>query len=243
MSESCLVEKLAHYIELSANDRQTLARLEESEESYSPRDKVHQAGGVEERLYVVKKGWLHSSYTLKDGRRQIVRIHHPGDIIGLPDLAFSRATMDLTAVNECTLCPFPRRHLDIIFRGHPRLTALLFTISLREQVILVDHLRRMGRMTARERMAHFLLDLIARLRVTNRSMTDTFNLPLNQSEIGDALGLTNITVSKTLMEMRIAKLVRVERSKVTLLEEEQLRRDCDFVDRYRDLDTDWFPQP
>lgn len=243
MSESCLVEKLSHYVDLTEDDRTALARLEEEEQCFDPRELVHEAGDEAERLYVVKHGWLFSSFTLPDGRRQIVRIHHAGDIVGMLDLAFPYATMDVSAVNDCTLCPFPRRHLDRILSGHPRLTALLFSISLREQVILVDHLRRMGRMTARERLAHFLLDLLARLRITNHSMQNSFDLPLNQSEIGDALGLTNITISKTLMEMRIAKLIRVERSHVTILEEEALRTESQFVDRYRHLDTGWFPQP
>ena len=239
--DSCLVEKLSHYTDLSEHDRQLLARLEEEECDYPSQTPVYETGDPANRLYVVKFGWLYSYKEMPDGRRQIIRIHHPGDIIGMPDIAFKHATLDVQTATPVRLCPFPKTHLDVVFETAPRLTALLFTIALREQVIFVEKLRAIGRMSARERLAYFLLDLVHRLRITNRAMTDTFRLPLTQTEIGDVTGLTNVSVSKTLMQLELDKLIRRRDGNISLLEEDELIAMCDFQDHYRDMDTSWFP--
>ena len=133
------------------------------------------------------------------------------------------------------------RRLDDIVVNSPRLTALLFALANRDMACVVDTIRALGRMSARERLAHFLLDLIARLRVTNRSITTTFRLPLTQTEIGDALGLTHTYVSKSMRAMEDDGLIRRAGQSITLFNEEALRTSIDFVDRYATLDTKWFP--
>ena len=240
-NESCLVSKLSNYIDLNDTDLDLLADLEEEEESYTAQSIVQKADAPTEYLYVVKSGWLFSDMELPDGRRQIVKIHHAGDLIGMPDIALDHAALNTQSVTDTVLCPFPKRHLDKLFESSPRLTALLFTISLRDQVIFTDKLRAIGRMSARERVAHFLLDIAHRLRITNRDMTDTFRMPMTQTEIGDATGLTSVTISKTMMQLQLDKLIDRRDGNITLREEERLEAMCDYVDRYSDMDTDWFP--
>lgn len=240
--DSCLVQKLSHYIELTDQSREHLARLEQDERNYEGRTEIFEGGDEARHLYVVKKGWLYSYTDLPDGRRQIVRIHHPGDIIGFPDIAFEDATTSLRTVEKVCLCPFPKTRLDAILANSPQLTALLFTLALREQVILIDLIRAMGRMSARERIAFMLLDLVSRLRITNKKMTDTFRLPLRQGEIGDVLGLTNVYVSKTFMALEEEGYLSRQDGMVTLRKEAALKAMCDYFNRYDDMDTSWFPE-
>lgn len=239
---SCLVEKLSYYIEISDQDSRHIARLEEDEEQFQKYDEVYCVGEEVEYLYVAKRGWLYSYIDLPDGRRQIVKIIHPGDIIGLPDIAFPFATSTLKAAEDCTLCPFPKTKLDVIFRESPRLTALLFTVANRDLACMMDNLRAMGRMSARERIAFLLLDLNARLKISNRSMATTFRLPLNQFEIGDALGLTHAYVSKTLRAMEDDGLISRTGNTVTLERPRELIDLVEFQDRYSSIDTSWFPE-
>jgi len=239
--DSCLVAKLSHYSHLSRSDRALLARLEENEEEHERGSEFLRHGDPVDHLYVVKAGWLYSYHDLPDGRRQITRIHHPGDVIGQADLPFRNVTGTTRACIDVCICPFPKTALDEVFATSPRLAALFYALSARDQVIYLDMLRAMGRMNARERMAHFLLDLLARLRVTNSMLTDTFRLPLTQSEIGDALGLTSVYVSKTLTAMeQIGDIKRVG-VMIRIVEEARLAEACDFEDRYREMNTSWFP--
>ncbi|MFZ3582754.1 Crp/Fnr family transcriptional regulator [Loktanella sp. DJP18] len=239
---SCLVTKLSHYIALSEGDKDHLASLEKTERGFDDGVEIYQNGDTATDLFVVKTGWLFSYTDLPDGRRQIVKIHHPGDIIGFPDIALKRITTTLRTAESVILCPFPKSSLDVILRESPRLSALLLSIGLRDQVVFIDLLRAMGRMKAQERVAYMLLDLIARLRITNHKMTDTIRLPLTQSQIGDYLGLTNVYISRTFIRMEEDGYILRHGSGLQILREDELAEMSDFRDRYAEMDTSWFPE-
>ncbi len=239
---SCLVDKLSHYIRLDDSHRAHLAGIEKSERNYPASAEIYQGGDPARDLYVVKRGWLFSYTDLPDGRRQVVKIHHPGDIVGFPDVALKHVTTTLRTAEEVCLCPFPKSALDVIFRESPRLSALLLSIALRDQVVFIDLLRAMGRMNAQERVVYMLLDLIARLRITNSAMTDTMRLPLTQSQIADYLGLTNVYISRTFLRLEKDGYIQRTGDGVHLLREDDLIDMTDFYDRYADMDTSWFPE-
>ena len=240
-SDSCLVSYLSAYADLSETDNELIARLERDEREFPAESVVQARGDRVEELYVVKRGWLYSSTDLLDGRRHIVRTHHAGDVLGLGDLAEPRAATTLTCCTEVLLCPFPKEALGRVFRDSPRLAALLLALSARDQVLLYDLLRATARMSARERVVFLLLSLLHRLRVTNRSMDDTFSLRLTQVQIGDLLGLTNVSVSKALVELESEGAIDRHRQEVTLKDVPALIERVEFVDRFSKLDTAWFP--
>ena len=111
-----------------------------------------------------------------------------------------------------------------------------------DQVVLLDRIRLLGRMSAKERLAHLLLEILCRLRIANRDMASSFRLPLTQEVIGDAIGLTNVTVSKTFGQLEDEGLIHRHEGSVEILEVEALRRATDFEDRYYKIDTSWFPK-
>lgn len=241
MSESCLVRKLSHFLDLSMEDEALLAQLEEDEVSHQKGVEIFTEGEEETRLFVVNEGWLTSSMTLADGRRSVVRVFHPGDIIGFPDIAFQQATTTLRSVESGALCPFPRARLDVIFATSPRLTALLFSMALREQVMFMDLLRANSRMSARERLAYMICDLQARLRITNPDQGPELRLPLSQSDIADYLGLTNVYVSRTLTNLVNEGLISRTDKGLIVRNQERLEELACYDNRHERIDTTWFP--
>lgn len=241
-NSSCLVTKLSHYVTLADDDLERLGELEKSERIFEAGQEVYQGGDVNNDLYVVKHGWSFSYTDLPDGRRQIVKIHHPGDIIGFPDVALKHSTTTLRTVEEVCLCPFPKFALDEILKESPKLSALLMSIAMRDHVVLIDVLRAMGRMSAKERVSYMLLDLIARLRITNQQMSDTLRLPMTQSQIADYLGLTNVYISKTLIRMEEDGFIHRDQDNLKILKEDAMIDLTDFHDRYAEMDTSWFPE-
>lgn len=240
-SKSCLVTYLSNYIELDEEHLSLIGELEQDERTYPPDARVRSRGDPLEHLHVVKSGWLYLSTDLADGRRHVVRTHHAGDVVGLSDLAYREATADLTACTETVLCPFPKRALDRVIVRAPRLAALLMALSARDQVMHVDMLRATSRMSARDRVTFLLLTLLHRLRVTCGGDIDGFDCPLNQTQIGDQLGLTNVSVSKAMVELEQGGAIARRRQHVTLLDVERSVAQVEFVDRVTALDTSWFP--
>lgn len=239
--QSCLIAKLSHYIDLSNENVGLLAKLEKDEREFPAHTVIYAGSHNVEHLHVVMSGWLYHYTDMPDGRRQIVRIHHPGDVLGFHDIAYFESSTTLYSCTDVCLCPFPKSALDEIFVSSPRITALLFSIAVRDQVILVDMLKALGRMSARERIAFLILDLLTRLRITNTSMTDTFRLPLNQFEIGDVIGLTNVYVSKSMKSMQEDGLIAWHGDRLQVINEPALVKLCDFTERYQSMDTSWFP--
>lgn len=243
VNKSCLVEKLSHYIDLDEASLNHIARLERNEKEFDRHSEINRPGAETVYLHVVKKGWLYTYTDMPDGRRQIVQIHHPGDIVGFPDVAFKNASTTLRTAEDAILCPFPKKHLDVIFEESPQLTALLFSLSVREHALLLDSIRVMGRMDARERLSYLFLDLLSKLRITNKSIGNTIRLPLNQTEIADYIGLTNVYVSRSLISLEEDGMIKRGNKIVSILNEPALAKLCDFQERYAKIDTSWFPQP
>ncbi|GAB5413698.1 MAG: Crp/Fnr family transcriptional regulator [Congregibacter sp.] len=239
--DSCLVSKLSHYISLRESDRQLLAEIEKDEQEVDAHQLLYCLGDSIKNLYVVKTGWLIGYTHLPNGGRHVTRFYHPGDILGLSTLAFERFAIDVRSVNPGVLCPFPKRAFDKIFREAPRLAALMFTITSREQVILMDRLRATSSLNPVGRLAYLFLNTLDRLRITNSEMTNQMNMPLTQYDLGDALGLTNVTVSRTMGMMEESRLIKRDPGKLTLLDEKKLAELCDYENRHDSLDTEWFP--
>ena len=238
--DSCLVTKLEHYLDMSPKERGMLSTLEQTERAVTAGDEIFVGGEVNRHLFVVKHGWLYAHTYLPDGGRLVVRIYNSGDIIGLSSLAFDAHVINLRAASDGCLCPFPRNRLDAVIRSTPRIAALLFTLAAREETILIDSLRAASRMRPDARLAQLLLNLHARLKITNTGMRRSFRLPLTQTDIGDAVGLTNVTVSRTLSKMEERGWIRRREGAITLLDLETLATLCDFQDRHASIDTSWF---
>ena len=98
-------------------------------------------------------------------------------------------------------------------------------------------------MGALERLALLFLDMIARLRVTAGGVVDSFDLPLTQQDIGDAVGLTKVHVSRTLGEMERRGFIARNGRRVTLKAEREMIAMTGFIDRYTVIETSWLPPP
>lgn len=238
-SKSCLVQKLSYYVDLTSGDEELLAKLEGRERGYDEDEVIWSEGDRVENLFVVKSGWSYSGSWLASGRRQVIQIHYPGDIIGMSQLPFLHAQHGLNASTSGVLCPFPKSHLDAIFTHSPRLTALLFTLATVEQAAFYDRLRAIARMNAHDRVCHFLLEIHARLGITGGDTS--FRLPLTQAIIGDALGLTNVSVSRVMSELEREGLITRSGRRIDLPQLDHMRTLVEFHDRFSMVSTDWFP--
>lgn len=240
-ADSCLVKNLSYYVELSLSDRKLIAAFEKEERQYKAGEIVHPANETSRHLYAVRTGWAFLYTVLHDGRRQIIRTFVPGDVIGLAELASKTTSFGLAACGDAVLCPFEKSALRPVVRRSPRLAAMLLALSARDQMVYMDLLGAIGRMAAIERVMFVLLTWRARLAVTLGKGIGIINCRLNQTELGDLLGLTNVSISKALGELERHGFISREGSVITLLKLEEMAEATDFSDRYDTIDTSWFP--
>ncbi|MGK6320769.1 Crp/Fnr family transcriptional regulator [Sphingomonas sp. DT-204] len=241
MPSSCFADVLGEHVDLTAAERDALARLEERRRDIrrgAILQRENEPGG---ELYVLRRGLMMSYVLLDDGSRQILRFLFPGDMIGFGGVIYRESPETLAALSDCTVCPFDRHALSQIFVDHPRLAALILMFNQIERVSLTDRLAALGRTSAKARVAALILDLRNRLAITDKSVGATFTLGLTQEEIGDATGLTAVHVNRMLRQLEEEGLIKRELGRVTILDERSLTRAANYVNRYEGLELGWLP--
>lgn len=236
-----LAAKLSRYLELTASERAVLAHLELHEKRLRGGDVLSREQEPSDLLWIVRGGWLQSSARLATGERQILRFHYKGDLIGLSSIAWAETAETLTAVSDCTVAPFQRRLLGRLFVAEPRLAAMLYAVAAAEAVVMSDRLQSLGRSDARARLCSILLGILSRLRHADPRITDSFHLPLTQTELGDAAGLTKVHVNRTLRDMEAEGLIARAGRTVRILNEPAMVGLSGFKDRLEHIATDWLP--
>ena len=170
------------------------------------------------RQIIVVSGWVVEMRLLQDGRRQIFGFLLPGDVAhaGPRSHAGSCGLMAVTNVEVADAAT--------LIQGDQskQIAAALNDAVRRRQERLFDHLVRIGRLTAKERMLNLLLELHDRLQAVGLVKDDTFRLPLTQEMFADALGLSVVHINRTLQQLRREGLLTVGRGTVTLHQREKL---------------------
>ncbi len=242
MAGSCFAEVLSDLVELTSAEQAALEKLEE-------RQRAVRRGAVLQRenekcgeLYVLRKGLMMSYVLLDDGSRQILRFLFPGDMLGVSSMIYRQAPETLAALSDCVVSPFDRAALSDLMTRHPRLSAMVLVYCQVERVSLTDRLAALGRTSAKARVAALLLDLRDRLRTTDKSVADAFQLGLTQEEVGDATGLTAVHVNRMLRQLEEEGLIARVSGRVTLKDERALARAANYVNRFEGLDLSWLPR-
>lgn len=163
-----------------------------------------------DRHQVIVSGWACDMRILCDGRRQIFAFLIPGDIIS----ATTAQSMTPYVVVALTQLLLVSRMPDDDERESLSRTDAI--VAARRQEQLYDQLVRIGRLSARERTAHLLLELHYRLERVGLVKDGTFKVPVNQEVLADALGMSVVHINRTLRELRDDDLLRIKAGSVTL---------------------------
>jgi CRP-like cAMP-binding protein len=237
--ESCLIQQFRSYGPLSGRDRDLLHSLETDERSY-PRDaRVYEQGERISSLYVVKAGWACIHHLLDDGRRQIVDIKLPGDVVGLREIAFTETLSGVATLTEATLCPFSKPRLTQVFERSPYLARLFFLIEARTQAGLAERIVNLGQRDAFSRLCSLLVELRLRLEICAGEQGETFRFPFSQRQLGDLLGLSEVHVNRTLRRLREEGLAAIAREQVAILDWQRLQAEARFNPATLELDLGW----
>lgn len=152
---------------------------------------------------VLRTGWAFRYQCLEDGRRQIVDFVLPGDVLGIGST--SQMLYGVEALTPCTWVVIPRETFLRHINRQPALSLKLLNMLSAAQMRAFDQMTSVGRRTARERVAHLLLDLARRVqRSASECEGVEITMPLMLSHIGDALGLATETVCRCLGELKRA---------------------------------------
>ena len=171
-------------------------------------------GEMADTVFNLVEGMVRLYKSLPDGRRQIVGFALPGDFLGLA--LMERYGIAAEAVTVIKVCRFARPAFLNYVDGKPHLLRRLHEFAGHELSLAQDQMLLLGRRTADEKIAAFLLGLQQRYARTG-ALTVHVPLPMSRQDIADYLGLTIETVSRTLTKFARDKIIVVVPDGIRLL--------------------------
>ncbi len=168
-----------------------LGGLAAKEVSYDRDEEIYGEGEPSEYLYCVRRGAVRTFKLLRDGRRQIDAFHLPGEYFGLSASETHRLSAE--AVIDTKVVIVKRRALEARAMQEADIACAMWRLAADDLRNAQDHMLLLGRKNALERVVAFLLDMDRRL-----SVAGVMALPMCRRDIGDYLGLTLETVSRSL---------------------------------------------
>ena len=159
--------------------------------SFSRNAEIYAEGDGSECWYKVVSGTVRVCKLLADGRRHIAEFCFSGDCFGLDGTEGRPYSAE--AVDDVIIMRYRRKPTEQLIDQNHALARLLREAMLRDLAHAHGHTLRLGRMTAAERVATFLLEMFER-----RDRTKALDLPMSRNDIADYLGLTIETVCRTL---------------------------------------------
>ena len=215
---------------LAAMPHQEAAWLEEamrSPRAVPPRVELFAEGEPIASSMIILDGWACRARLLADGRRQVLGLLLPGDLIGLCHRSNPLSLSSVTTLTRVTLADVPLRELTE-GKDYPALAAACRISSGLDEAYLLNQITRLGRQTAYERTAHLFLELRDRLALAGRCDGYRFAMPLTQEVLADMLGLTSVHVNRTLQQLRRERMIELGEGTVTLLEPNALALVSDY---------------
>jgi CRP/FNR family transcriptional regulator len=216
--DTCKVRSLAVCAALGADELNELDDIVHHTRADGKTTFIHQ-GETAESVFSVTEGMVRLYKLLSDGRRQIIGFAMPGDFLGLA--LHNRYGFSADAVDDVALCRFERREFDNLVTAKPHFLRRLHEFATHELVIAQEQMTLIGRRSAEERVAAFLVAMRDRwTRIKGPSVT--IQLPMQRIDMADYLGLTIETVSRTLTKLARDGVILIVPEAVRILDEKKL---------------------
>lgn len=227
-----LHERLRYLQVLQHDDEALLETLLAVRQDYPAGTVLQQEGSQYAQTRILVSGWALRYVTLRDGRRQIINFLLPGDTIGLFGALFSACSTGIDVLTDAVLAELPCADVIDIFRESPRLGAALCWIAGQDERYLEQQIVRIGRLNACLRIAHLFLELRHRLLIGGADQHEAQRIPLAQTLIADALGMSHVHANRSCRELQRIGLLQIENGEFILPDPDALAEYCNFDNSY-----------
>lgn len=230
-----LIARLQSHVALSDAERQGLAALPSQLRAVTARNQTLAGRFTDGHVHMIADGFACRYRDLPDGRRQILSLLLPGDLIDLRNFVLGGLQPAVATISPVSVLAIPNANLFRLLEEHPKITTALWSTTLVEESISREWLVSIGKRSAIERMAHLLCEIYLRMGAVGRNQGKQFPLPLTQSELADVLGLSTVHVNRTLQELRRTEQIAFQSGAVEIFDFDALAEQGIFSPGYLHL--------
>lgn len=240
MSESyeCLegfIRKLSAYGTLSDKDRSAIRALPCSLRVMEPAGYIVREGEPPKFCTVLDTGCAFRQKLTGDGARQIVSLRIPGDPLDFQSLYLDVSDHNIQTLTRARVGFVPRAAIQDLLHDRPAVANAVMIDILIEASITREWLLNIGRRSARQRLAHLLCEFAMRMDAQGLTVDDSYELPMTQEQLGDALGLTSVHVNRTLKALEGEGVLTRAGRRIAFTGWQEVRRIADFSAIYLHL--------
>jgi CRP-like cAMP-binding protein len=170
-----------------------------------------------------------------DGGRQIVSIHMRGDIVDLQNSLLGTADHNVQMLSAGEVAMIPVENMRELAFDHPTVGMAMWYETLVEGSIFREWILNIGRRDARTRIAHLLCEFVVRYEAAGLGGSGSYELPITQEQLADAVALTSVHVNRTLMKLEEERLITRTKRIISIADWEQLATVADFDADYLHL--------
>ncbi len=211
-----LIRKLRHTTELDDADIEAVMRLPVVVREIDADTPIAREGDKPFNCCFLIKGFCVRAKTTEQGKRQILSVHIPGDLPDLQSLHLPVMDHELRTLSASTIGFVSHVAVRQLARSRPLIAEALWRQTLLDAVLFRDWIVNIGRRPAGQRLLHLFIELQQRLSVVGLVTNETYDLPMTQTDLADATGLTPVHVSRVLKSLREHGLIQMRRSVVTI---------------------------
>jgi len=232
---SPLIDRLHLLSGLGEPERTALKELFQSSEWLDPGAPIVVEGETLRSVVVLTSGMAGCHKSARSGRRQIIALLVRGDLCGDYSQLSHPMHFAVSALTRVCLARVGIEALWDLLDRYPLIGRALRNASLVQEAILRAWVINLGQRPAMERLAHLLCELEHRMRSSGLLIShDQFALPLNQGELGSALGMTSVHVNRVLQKLRGDQLIAFHSRMVRIKDLPRLHAIAEFDPTYLD---------
>lgn len=168
----------------------------------------------------------------REGHRQLVAVHVPGDFVDLHGFPMKRLDHDVATLGPAKVATFEHGTLTTITERFPHLTRMLWFSTLLDAAMHREWIFRLGRLGAEGRLAHLFCELNVRLEVVGMAKDGVFALPMTQPDLAEACGITGVHVNRVLRALRERGAMTFKNNEVRILDRKALETIAEFEPDY-----------
>jgi len=219
---NCTLRELCIPQGMSDEELKLVDKIIERKKPVHKNDYLFRAGDTNRSLYAVLSGSVKTLVDNPNGEEQIVGFHLPGELLGMDGFSGDSHTCSAVALETSSVCEFPLEKLDEVCHEVPSIQYAMRRIMGKE--VTKDHamLLLLGRMSAEEKLASFLISLSKRMAQRHWKPTE-FNLTMPRQDIANYLGLAVETVSRLFAHLQDDKIIEVDRRRVNICDPDRLQ--------------------
>ena len=231
-----MVRKLSLREDLSEADRAAILELPLTRRQLEAGQYLVWDGDKPQNSYLLLSGFAYRHKLAGSGGRQILSFHMKGDLVDLQNSLLGIADHNVQMLTPGEVAMIPVEAIRDLAFSRPDVGMAMWYETLVEGSIFREWVLNIGRRDARTRIAHLLCEFALLLERAELGRTTTYELPITQEQLADAVALTSVHVNRTLMKLEQDGLITRTKRIISIVDWDALVKVADFEPRYLHLE-------